>query len=171
LRRRRSGRAGFARASVCNDRSTRPNLSRASKTAAVAGALALAGIWLAYDYLYGRGGDRPVDWQDVTSAVPSARFPRPTERVLETREELLAVVPRAPPIDLSARRAVLVASGPRSSSGYALEVESVREERRRVVVTVRERSPSLGDRVQPRLTYPFRLITLPRGDKPVEVAR
>jgi hypothetical protein len=97
------------------------------------------------------------------------RFKRPAERVLESAEELAQIFPQAPAIDFGRRRAVLVALGPRSSTGYAVEVESVREERRRIVVVVRERSPTLADSVRPRVTYPFRLITLPRGDKPVEV--
>jgi PrcB C-terminal len=91
--------------------------------------------------------------------------------VLESRGELETLLPGAPEIDFARRRAVLVATGPRSSSGYALDVTSVREERRRVVVQVRERSPSLRDAVRPRVTYPFRLITVPRGDKPIEVER
>ncbi len=124
-----------------------------------------------YDRVYGGGGDRPVDWRDITREVSSARFVRPTARVLESDRELRAVVPGAPPIDFTRRRAVLVASGPRSSSGYALEVVRVREERRRIVVTVRERSPALADSVRPRVTYPFRLLTLPREDKPVEIER
>jgi PrcB C-terminal len=91
--------------------------------------------------------------------------------VIESAGELRKLLPDARPVDFATWRAVLVALGPRSSSGYAVEVESVREERGRVLVTVRERSPSLADNVRPRVTYPFRLITLPRGDKPVEIER
>ena len=80
-------------------------------------------------------------------------------------------MPDPPAIDFAREQALLVAVGPRSSSGYALDVESVREERRRVVVVVRERSPALGDRAVPRVTYPFLLIALPRSEKPVEVER
>jgi hypothetical protein len=63
----------------------------------------------------------------------------------------------------------LVAAGPRSSSGYALEIVRVEEESGRIVVVIRERTPSLGDPVQARVTYPFRLIALPRSDKPVKL--
>jgi PrcB C-terminal len=129
---------------------------------------AVAG-WLGYHRLYGEGGDRVIGWRDVTPAVSSARFPRPTERVIESSAELAELFPEAPAIDFARRRAVLAALGPRSSSGFEVKVESVREERRRIVVVVRERSPELGHSVQPRVTYPFRLITVPRGDKPVEV--
>jgi hypothetical protein len=133
--------------------------------------LALAGGWLAYDRVYARGGDRAVAWEDVTPRDATARFARPTERVIESAGELRALVRATPSIDFTTRRAALVALGPRSSSGYAVEVEAVREERRRIVVAVRERSPALADAVAPRVTYPFRLIALPRGDKPVEIER
>ena len=72
-----------------------------------------------------------------------------------------------PPIDFERRRAVLVAAGPRSSSAYGLDVLRVREERRRVVVTIREQTPTLARPGTPQLAFPFRLLTLPRSDKPV----
>lgn len=131
----------------------------------------LALAWLGWDRGYSHSGGRPIEWRDVTATTSGARFPRPTVRVIERREELIEVLPRGPAIDFGEERAVLVASGPRSSSGYALDVLSVRAERRRVVVTVRERSPSLSAAGRPGVTYPFRLITLPRSDKRVEVER
>jgi PrcB C-terminal len=131
--------------------------------------VALTAGWLGYHRLYGESGDRTLEWRDVTPAASPPRFPRPTVRVLESHAELARVFPKAPAIDFARRRAVLISFGPRSSSGYDVEVEDVREERRRIVVVVREQSPRLGDSVRPRVTYPFRLITLPRGDKPVEV--
>jgi hypothetical protein len=77
--------------------------------------------------------------------------------------------PRLPPIDFVHDEAVLATAGPRSSSGYALRVLEVREERTRVLVVVRERTPSLGERVRPGVTYPFRLLTIPRTTKRVVV--
>ena len=50
-----------------------------------------------------------------------------------------------------------------------LDVERVVEERSRVVVVARERTPSLGDRVRARVTYPFRLITIPKTSKPTHL--
>jgi len=38
-----------------------------------------------------------------------------------------------------------------------------------IVVVVHERTPSLADAVQARVTYPFRLIALPRSSKPVKL--
>lgn len=70
-----------------------------------------------------------------------------------------------PRIDFSRREAILVAAGPRSSTGYDLRILGVRETGSRIVVTVRERTPSLGQPVTAKVTYPFRLITVPRSDK------
>jgi hypothetical protein len=74
-----------------------------------------------------------------------------------------------PAIDFSRQEAYLVATGPRSSTGYDLRVLRVRDEGDRIVVTVREHTPSLGDPVQARVTYPFRLLALPRSDKSVKL--
>lgn len=73
--------------------------------------------------------------------------------------------PAIPPIDFAHREAILVAVGPRSSTGYALRVVKVRETSDRIAVTVRERTPTIGEPVVARVTYPFRLITIPRIDK------
>jgi hypothetical protein len=76
---------------------------------------------------------------------------------------------RLPKIDFGRNEIYLVAVGPRSSSGYELQVVRVRDVGSHIVVVVHERTPSLGDTVQARLTYPFRLIAVPRGDKPVKL--
>jgi hypothetical protein len=76
---------------------------------------------------------------------------------------------RLPSIDFSHREIYLVAAGPRSSTGYGLEVVRVRDEGDHIVVVVHERTPSLGDPVQPRVTYPFVLISLPRTKEPVKL--
>jgi hypothetical protein len=70
-----------------------------------------------------------------------------------------------PRIDFSRREAILVAAGPRSSTGYELRVLDVRDAGDRIIVRVRERTPSLGQPVEARVTYPFRLLTVPRSDK------
>lgn len=132
---------------------------------------------LVYAYAFERGSARPLAWRDVTGQLGPAEFPRPTGRVFGSTHELRRVLiaampgraPELPRIDFRRREAVLLATGPRSSTGYAVTVEGVREERGRVVVRVRERTPSLGDPVAARVTYPYRLITLPRRDKPVDI--
>ncbi len=132
---------------------------------------------LVYTYAFARGGARPLAWRDVTGQLGPAEFPRPAGRVFgsaqELRRFLIAAMPGRTPefprIDFRRREAVLFATGPRSSTGYAVEVENVREERGRVVVHVRERTPSLGDPVAALVTYPYLLITLPRQEKTVDI--
>jgi hypothetical protein len=107
----------------------------------------------------------------------SPRFARATVRVLETRGELERLLaaetvgrPRpVPALPFRRRRALLVVLGPRSSPAYRLDVVGVREENRRVVVTLRELAPRPGDVARPGVTAPFRLLLLPRGEKPIEV--
>jgi PrcB C-terminal len=71
--------------------------------------------------------------------------------------------------DFGRRELVLVAMGPRSSTGYDLRIVRVVERRRSIVVVARERAPALGERVARRLTFPYRLISIPRSDKPVRL--
>jgi hypothetical protein len=76
---------------------------------------------------------------------------------------------RLPPIDWAHKEAFLVATGPRSSTGYALRIEAVQDYGSGIDVVVHEQTPSLGDPVTARVTYPFRLIVLPRSDKTVKL--
>jgi protease stability complex PrcB-like protein len=104
-------------------------------------------------------------------------FTRITRQLLRSDAELHEVLARnnpgwpagVPDIDFARHEAYLVAAGPRSSTGYGLRIVRVRDEGDRIVVTVREQTPSLGDPVEARVTYPFRLIALPRSDKPVKL--
>jgi hypothetical protein len=70
-----------------------------------------------------------------------------------------------PTIDFAEREAILIAAGPRSSTGYALRVVDVTERGSRIVVRMRERTPSLAERVTAKVTYPFLLLTVPQSDK------
>jgi hypothetical protein len=123
--------------------------------------------------LAGCGGSRAVAYVDISSQLRGVEFPRLTRQVFRTREEFVAYLerqmpgraPAPPPIDFARREAILIAVGPRSSTGYALRVVKVRETNDRIAVTVRERAPTLDERVFARVTYPFRLITIPRIDK------
>jgi hypothetical protein len=145
----------------------------------VVGVLAaLAAGWLGYDRVWGRSGDRPVAWEDRSAAIGEPRFVRATVRVLETREELERLLAAetvgtrrapAPRLAFDRRRALLVVLGPRSSPAYRLDVLGVREENRRIVVTVRERAPGPGATAPAGVTSPFRLLLLPRGDRPIQV--
>jgi len=118
-----------------------------------------------------------VRYEDLTRKVGPLEFTRITRDVFRSRAALRDVLARnnpgqpltLPPIDFSRREVYLVAAGPRSSTGYDLRIVSLRDVGDRIVVTVHERTPSLGDPVRARVTYPFRLIALPRSDKPVKL--
>jgi hypothetical protein len=138
----------------------------------VAGAAA-AGAWVAWEQLWAHAGGRPLPWRDVTRATIAEPL-RSELRVFGSRSALLRHLRRGSgsvtlPADLDFERheAVLVSAGPRSSSAYRLDVVRVTEERRRVVVTVRERTPSLARPGTARLTFPFRLILIERRGKDV----
>jgi hypothetical protein len=109
--------------------------------------------------------------------VGALEFTRITRDVFRNRAGLLEVLERnnpgrpihLPNIDFARREIYLVAAGPRSSTGYALEIVRVRDEGDHIVVVVHERTPSPADPVQPRVTYPFVLISLPRSKEPVKL--
>ena len=68
-----------------------------------------------------------------------------------------------PRIDFSSRQVLLLSTGARSSSGYAIDVLGATEKEDGITVEVRERSPRIGEHVDPNVTYPYRLISLPAG--------
>jgi hypothetical protein len=113
----------------------------------------------------------------VTASAGPVHWANPTNSVIRNQEKLdklyrvatLGTRLEAPTIDFAKRIAVLIAAGPRSSTGYSLAVESVTEQGNRIDVVVREQTPSLADHVTPRLTYPFRLITLAKTSKHVHI--
>ncbi len=76
--------------------------------------------------------------------------------------------PAAPRLDFGRNEAVLVTVGPRSSSGYSLHVVRA-EENGSLNILVRERTPSLGDHVVPRVTFPYLLLVMPKSGKHVSV--
>jgi hypothetical protein len=67
------------------------------------------------------------------------------------------------PVDFSTQQLLLVSPGPRSSTGYSVQVLSVTERDDTITVKVRERAPSLADHVEAQVTYPYRLLSLPAG--------
>lgn len=135
----------------------------------------LAGI--AWQTLWEHGGNRPLLWRDATAGLQRPFLNKPAAMLFDTRAELEAWLreaepgrePAVPPIDFERSDAVLLTTGPRSSSGYAIEIVGVREERGRLVVRARERTPSLGDAVAARLDSPVALLVVPDRDKPLSV--
>ena len=116
---------------------------------------------------------RALGYDDVSAQLRPAEFTRQVRQIFRSRAELLEYLRRAMPgrrihlprIDFSRREAILVAAGPRSSTGYELRVLGVHAAGDRIIVRVRERTPSLGERVTAKVTYPFRLLSVPRSDK------
>ena len=139
--------------------------------------LAIGAALAAYFATSGGGTRRPLAWDDLSSQVAPAEWAQPTISIARDRAKLARVFrvatygrhPRPPGIDFSRREAVLVAAGPRSSTGYSLQVDSVTERGNSVDVVVREQTPTLRDHVTPRLTYPLLLITIPTSHKHVHV--
>lgn len=130
--------------------------------------------------IWDRVSDAPskrVPWRDLTAQLRGLELPRQTGRAYQSRGKLAdylrAVMPgrapEVPRIDFRHEEAVLVGSGPRSSTGYDLRVVRVEERGDTVDVRVRERAPSLGEPTEARITYPYRLIVFKRIDKPVHV--
>jgi PrcB C-terminal len=77
--------------------------------------------------------------------------------------------PHVPAFDFARRRLILVAAGPRSSTGYGVRIVRITEKRSTIDVFAKEVTPTLGSRVEPRVTSPYRLITIPATGKRVYV--
>jgi hypothetical protein len=120
---------------------------------------------------------RPVAYTDLSRTVGALEFTRITRDLFRNREDLVDILEHhnpgrpisLPRIDFSRQVVYLVAAGPRSSTGYELRIVRVQDRGDHIEVVVNERTPSLGDPVQARVTYPFRLIALPRTDEPVKL--
>jgi hypothetical protein len=111
---------------------------------------------------------RPVAWSDLAPRVGPLAVPRETRQLFRSRSQLDRYLRRLgsnqpPTFDFERRQLLLVSPGPRSSTGYVLQVEDVRDKDGRIVVTVREQTPGLDDRVVARVTFPYRLLSLPAG--------
>lgn len=128
--------------------------------------------------LAGCGGEsRSVAYTDLTREAGPLEFTRITRGLFRDRAALREVLERnnpgrplrLPAIDFAQQSAYLVAAGPRSSTGYVLQIVRVEDTGSEIWVVVREQTPSLGDSVAARVTYPFRLLALPRTDEPVKL--
>lgn len=126
---------------------------------------------MTYNHVFGDDRIRRLPWRDLTSSVAPLRFTQGTTRLFVGPKTFALYLRehgyrrRPPPIDFERRDAILVALGPRSTSAYGLEVVTVVELRRRVRVTLRERTPTLDTRGTVGIVYPFRLITIPKTGK------
>ena len=106
-------------------------------------------------------------WSDLSAEVGPLTVTRETKRAFrEPRpfsEYVTTAGGRPASVDFERQQLLLVSPGPRSSTGYSLEVLGVREGGGAVTVTVRERTPGLDERVEPNVNFPFRLLSLPAG--------
>jgi hypothetical protein len=134
----------------------------------VTAAVALAGGLLAVSLL-SEGKSRPVAWRELSMQIGPLAIADRERRLFREREHLDRYLAQAqargttPEIDFSRHQLLLVSPGPRSSTGYEVEVLSVRERGGEITVRVREQTPSLRDRVEARVTHPYRLLSLPAG--------
>ena len=127
--------------------------------------LALAGVLLAVRLLP-EGTSEPVAWRDLSAQVGPLSIAGTERRLFRDQEQLERYLARAharetPTVDFSNRQLLLVSTGPRSSTGYSIEILGVEERNGKIALGVREVSPRLGDRVEARVTYPYRLLSLP----------
>jgi hypothetical protein len=114
---------------------------------ALVAALVAAAAWIAYAGAWRHGGARPLAYRLVT--LRHAEPAHPASRVTTN----------------GSQERVFIASGPRSTTGYRLDVVKAVVERSRVLIVVRERE-------QPgraRVSYPYRLLVFGKVDKPVKV--
>ena len=115
-------------------------------------------------------------WKDLSSQVGPARWARPTISIAEDSEKLAKLFevallpprPKPPKVDFAKNDAVLIAVGPRSSTGYSLHVVRVTQSGN-LDILVRERTPQLGEKVDPTITYPYLLLVVPKRDKHISV--
>jgi hypothetical protein len=140
-------------------------------------ALAIAGGVL-WTHVWETGGDKRLPWQNVTAQVHGhALWPKAVTRSFWRQRQvdrfLARIFPRGAPefprVDYTRRRLVLVAAGPRSSTGYRVEILRATEHRGAIRIAAREVTPALGRRVVAKLTSPFELITIPATAKRVYV--
>ena len=139
------------------------------------GAAAVA--WVVYTHAWRDSGAHPLSYRDATQQLRGLQPAREADRLFVDRRELADYVRfadpghvvRLPAIDFARDEAVIVSPGPRSSTGYSIRVVSVVEEHGRVVITLRERTPSLDNPVRATATYPYRLLVFRKLDKPVYI--
>jgi hypothetical protein len=132
---------------------------------------------LIYTQVWGTGGERPVAWRDVTSRFGRVEFTRRVQAVYHSRASFNRLLeatmpgraPAPPSLNWDRDQVVVIALGPRSSTGYSLKIERVVERRRGIYVYARERTPSLGEPVAPHVTYVYRVLAMHGNAKPVYV--
>ncbi|MEP6908856.1 MAG: protease complex subunit PrcB family protein [Actinomycetota bacterium] len=115
------------------------------------------------------GKGRAVSWQDLTKQTGPLVILRSDHRLFRSQEGLARFLKgarasgSAPGVDFSTHELLFVSVGPRSSTGYSVQVLSARDDGGTINVRVSERTPGLNEHVEPHVTYPYRLLSLPAG--------
>jgi hypothetical protein len=109
-----------------------------------------------------------VSWRDLSAQVGPIVLTGSQRRLFREPEQFARFLHRVeaqsePRIDFERRQLLLLSPGPRSSSGYSVEILRVSERSETITVRVREKAPGLADHVSPHVTYPYRLLSLPAG--------
>lgn len=149
-------------------------LAKIGALVAVALVLLAGVIWT--QVVQGRA-EKQLVWQDVTASMGAVLWPKSVSRSFWRRRQVTRYLartfplgpPRVPAFDFARRRLILVAAGPRSSTGYGVRIVRITERRSTIDVLAREVTPSLRNGAVPRLTSPYRLITIPATSKRVYV--
>ena len=123
------------------------------------------------------GGSKQLAWDDVTAEMGPVLWPKSVSRSFWRRRQVVRYLartfpagpPRVPPFDFAKQRLILVAAGPRSSTGYGVQIVRITERRSTIDVLAREVTPSLGSHTTARLNSPYRLIAIPATPKRVYV--
>jgi hypothetical protein len=143
--------------------------------------VALAGLlaagWLVYTQAWGTGGEHPVAWRDVTGRFGKVEFTRRVTAVYHSRASFARLLeatmpgraPAPPALDWNRDQVVVSALGPRSSTGYSLQVQRVVERHRGIYVFAHEQTPRLREPVTPQVTYVYRVLAMHGSAKPVYV--
>ena len=140
--------------------------------------MALAAVgWLVYAEWWGQGGAHALAWRDLNAQLGRVEFTRKVTAVYRSRAPFTHLLeatmpgraPKPPPVDFGRREVVVVSLGPRSSTGYSCGWSVWSSGGARSTSTSASERPSLGDPVEPRVTYPYRAITIARTAKPVYV--
>ena len=155
--------AGSGRAARPGDSATlAPSPPRPALIAAATATAAFVFALIAYA-AWPEGASRPVEWDDLSSDVGPLTIRGETKRVFRDGATYATFLGDAAiqAVDFPEQQVLLVAPGPRSSSGYSVQVVRVTERDDAITVTVRERAPRLGEHVRPGVTFPYRLLALP----------
>jgi hypothetical protein len=128
-----------------------------------------------YRHVFAHRSQRGLPWLDLTNVVGPLNVPHATTRELPGPKtfalylRLHRAERHVPPPDFKHGIVLVIAVGPRSSTGYSLQVLRVTEQRSRVIVKLRENAPTLADPGKARITYPYRMLTFPKTHKPTFV--